>query len=580
MGTLNYCWSELPLLADLQIHNFAIIDELSVSFRAGLTVITGETGAGKSILVNAINLVLGSRGSVDLIRSGSQEATVTALFRPAEEKCSIDTQGISNQSGGPELLVSRTLAATGRNRVYVNGQLSTVGTLSGLCRGLVSISGQHEHQLFLEPESHLAILDRFGGLEKRREDYGQLFDQLTQLKVELRMLRQQAQEHQEKEELRRFQLEEINSARVQMDEELQLGEERDRLRHAERLQRDAGKAHHILYADSGAVLEEVSRCHKLIADLVQLDNTLRPLAEALEGIRHQAEDVAVTLRDYNQKIQADPARLQWVEERLHTLDRLMRKYGGSTQAVLAQADKLQQELEAGESEEIEIGAKEESLEQVRRQALTEALELSKARRKTAARLTKAVEKSLVSLDMPHCRFSVFFDQDKGVDAECIPVGEYLLDRRGLDRVAFFFSANPGEEPRPMAKIASGGELSRIILGLKELLAWETMNDALIFDEVDAGIGGGTADRVGQRLKALSERHQVICITHLPQIACYGDHHYVVSKSTRKGRTITGMMEVGGEERVEEIARMLGGAIISQKTRAHAREMLKQAENVS
>ena len=499
------------LLAELQISNFAIIHELSVSFKPGLTVVTGETGAGKSILVNAINLLLGSRGSGDLIRTGSQEAAVTVLFHLADDVDPDQLQASLGEFGGPEVVVKRVLSTSGRNRVYVNGQLATLGLLSQLCRGLVSISGQREHQLFLEPEAHLEIIDGFGGLEAERQAYGQTFGELKRLQSELRRLQRQAQERQEKEELHRFQLEEIHNARVQMDEEIQLEVERERLRHVERLRQGASEAHQILYLDSGSVLEEVSQCQKIFSDLGNLDPALKSLAQTLEGVRHQVEDVSLTLRDYIQNIQADPARMEWVEERLHTLKRLMRKYGGSTREVLAHADGLQQELEASESDEVEIAAREEELEQIRRQALSEALELSKRRREAARRLSKAVEKSLVTLDMAKCRFEVRFDQEEGSDpsrtfraygasTECVRVDEYLLDERGVDRVAFFFSANPGEELKPMASIASGGELSRIVLALKELLARETVHETLIFDEVDAGIGGRTADRVGQRLR--------------------------------------------------------------------------------
>jgi len=576
------------VLAELQISDFAIIDKLSVSFNPGLTVITGETGAGKSILVNAINLLLGSRGSADLIRSGSQEATVTALFNLAGEDNSSKTTEVLEKFGSPEVLLKRTLSASGRNRVYINEQLATVGLLTELCRVLVSISGQHEHQLFLEPEAHLETIDRFGGLEKQLEAYGRTFTGLNMLQSDLRRLQRQARERKEKEELRRFQLEEIENARIQRDEEIQLEEEYNRLRHVENLRQGGARAHEILYADSGAVLEGVSKCEKILAGLSSLDSSLKPLAQTLEDLRHQLEDVSFSLRDYNEKIQADPARLEWVEERLHTLKRLMQKYGASTRAVLAYAGKLREDLEATQSDQVEIEAKEKALEEIRQKALEEALELSKGRREAANLLGKAVEKNAASLDMPDCRFEVQFDLEdslatskasraSGSGWEVIRVGDYLLNEKGLDRVAFFFSANPGEEVKPMAKIASGGELSRIVLALKELLASKSTQETLIFDEVDSGIGGRTAERVGQSLEALARRHQVVCITHLPQIACYGDHHYAVRKRVYKGRTITSMEELSGNSRLEEIARMLGGEKISAKTRAHAKEMLAQAQ---
>jgi DNA repair protein RecN (Recombination protein N) len=509
---------------------------------------------------------------------------VTALFNLAAEDNSTKNKEILNKFGGLEVLVKRTLSTSGRNRVFINDQLTTLGVLTELCRGLVSISGQHEHQLFLEPEAHLETIDRFGGLEKEVQTYAQTFAELKKMLTELRQLRRQAQERKEKEELRFFQLEEINKARVKVDEEIQLEEERERLRHVESLKEGAATAHQVLYADSGAVLEAVSKCQKILAELGGLDPTLKPLAETLEGLRHQVEDISFSLRDYTQQIQADPARLEWVEERLHTLRRLMQKYGGSTRAVIDHADQLRQELEATESDEVEIGEKERALEEIRQKALKEALELSNSRRKTASRLGKAVEKTSASLDMPNCRFEVQFDLEESPAArsgtEAIRIGEYLLDEKGLDRVAFFFSANPGEEVRPMAKIASGGELSRIVLALKELLARNTAQETLIFDEVDSGIGGRTADRVGRSLNGLAQLHQVVCITHLPQIACYGDRHYVVRKSTHKGRTITAMEELTGQERLEEIARMLGGEKISAKTRAHAKEMLSRAQKTA
>ena len=554
---------ELPVLAELSIRNFAIIDELSVAFEPGLTVITGETGAGKSILVNAMNLLLGSRGSADLIRSGSQEATVTALFLRDEP--------------GKEVLVQRTLSVSGRSRVQVNGELGTVAALSEICRGLVSISGQHEHQLVLDPEVQLRILDRYGELEEMRAAYGAVFTRVREAAATLERLRRQLRERREREDLHRFQAEEIAKAKVEPDEEIRLASEREILRHAERLQQGAAGAYEMLYSENGAVLDRLGECEKLLADLGRLDPTLQTPAGAVGQLRHQLEDVALTLRDYRQRIEADPTRLQWVEERLDLLHRLMRKYGGTTRTVLGQAETLRRELAAVEDGQAEIAANEGELERVRRQAMVEAEALSSRRRQTAERLAQAVEDRLRALDMPHCRFTVRFETEQGPQGEGIRVGDRLLDMNGMDRITFLFSANPGEEPRPMAKIASGGELSRIMLALKDLQARERAEETLVFDEVDAGIGGRTADMVGQRLQALARNHQVICITHLPQIACYGERHFAVRKGFHQGRTTTSLEELSGEKRLEEIARMLGGQKISTRTRAHAREMLEQAQ---
>jgi DNA repair protein RecN (Recombination protein N) len=552
-----------PVLAELTIRNFAIIEELSVSFDPGLTVVTGETGAGKSILVNAINLLLGSRGSADLIRVGRQEATVTALFLRGKED--------------EEFLVQRTLSVSGRNRVHVNGELTTVLALTDLCRGLVSISGQHEHQLFLDPQVQLHILDRYGDLEEMRETYGAAFARLRETGAALEHLRRQLRERRERAELSRFQVEEIARAKIEPDEELKLAAEREILRHAERLHQGAVLAYDLLYGESGAVVERLGQCEKILADLGRLDPSLQSPMSTLEDLRLRLEDVALALGEYYQRMEADPSRLQWVEERLDLLHRLMRKYGGTTRAVLAEEEKLRRELEAVEDGEAAIAATERELEDLRRQAASEARDLSTHRRETAERLARAMEDRLADLDMRYSRFTVSFDTERqGTQGQAVQVGEYLLDENGMDWVTLLFSANPGEEPRPMAKIASGGELSRIVLALKELQAKERAEETLIFDEVDAGIGGRTADMVGQRLKALARRHQVLCITHLPQIACYGEHHFAVRKATRHGRTTTTLEGLSGEARLEEIARMLGGVNVSTKTRAHAREMLEQA----
>jgi len=487
---------------------------------------------------------------------------VTALFLRGEED--------------EEFLVQRTLSLSGRNRVHVNGELTTVAALTDLCRGLVSISGQHEHQLFLDPQVQLHILDRYGKLDEMRQTYGATFARLRETGAALERQRRQLRERQERAELYRFQVEEITRAQIEPEEELSLAHEREILRHAERLHQGAVNAYELLYGESGAVVERLGQCEKLLTDLGRLDRTLQTPVGALEEVRHRLEDVALGLRDYFQRMEADPTRLQWVEERLDLLHRLMRKYGGSTRAALAQAEQLRKELEAVEDGEAEIVTSERELEEIRGQAVSRAQGLSTRRREAADRLARAGEERLADLDMPRSRFIVRFEPEQSAQGDTVRVGEYLLDNNGMDRVTFLFSANPGEEARPLARVASGGELSRIVLALKELQAQERAEETIIFDEVDAGIGGRTADMVGRRLNVLARRHQVICITHLPQIACYGERHFVVRKDTRQGRTTASLEELSEEGRLEEIARMLGGVEVSAKTRAHAREMLEQA----
>ena len=560
------------MLRDLVVRNFAIIREFEVSFQAGLNVLTGETGAGKSILVGAINLILGSRASQEMIRTGADEATVEAIFSISDHRGIRERLDAWGMDAGEEVAIRRSIHRSGRNRVFVNGQLAALQQLQQLAEGFISISGQHEHQLLLDADRHLALLDAFGGLALACRETGRFFAEWSRTKEELQRLRRFKEEQAAHLDWVRFQLQELEAAALKPDEDTLLEQERNLLKHAATLLEAAETTHQALYAGRGAILEQLASIEKNLELLKRIDPTQGHLMDHLEQGRIHLEELAHAVQQYAHRISFDPQRLAAVEDRLAVLHRLGKKYGGSVEAMLQRIGDLRSTV--GESEGTDLREEEmvRRLAGLRDAYLGGARELSRLRREASARLAGEVQKVLQRLDMPRARFDVQFSGA----ADAAPP-DSAFSPTGIDEIEFLLSANPGEALKPLNKVASGGELSRILLALKSLLSTRGEAETLLFDEVDAGIGGRTAELVGIQLKSLAEMHQVVCITHLPQIACYGDVHYQVSKTTNGDETVSSIRTLSEAERVEELARMLGGISISEKTRDHARELLQKRQ---
>ncbi len=563
------------MLQELSIRNFAIIEDLTIRFGPGLTILSGETGAGKSIIINAVNLLLGSRASAALIRTGAESAELEALFDlPAKSPVAraMTAAGCDPAEG---LMVRRVISANERHRIYINGRLATMQALGELTARLASISGQHAHQGLLKEEEHLSILDHFGDLLPLCGRYGQAYaEMLPMIRREQELLRQQSRQG-EQMELLRFQRQEIAAAAPAAGEDEALEKERLRLKNGEALFQTVQQCLDGLYAADGATYESVGAMAKELGRVARLDERLAARAKELEEVLFRVEDIAAHLRDYLKHLDLDPQRLDAVEARLDLLNKLKRKYGGTLERVLAHGEEIERRLSEIDHIDEHIAQVRAELRRQHERVCRLAGELAGRRREAARKLAVGVEKELAALKMAGTRFAV--------EVQSVPAAKesspflcwdgQALTESGADRASFLIAPNVGEAIKPLAAIASGGELSRVVLALKAILARGDDLETVVFDEVDAGIGGGTAELVGKKLAALARRHQILCITHLPQIAKFGDHHLRIVKGVSKGRTRTTITPLDDRQRVEEIARMLGGEKITETTLAHAREML-------
>lgn len=563
------------MLKELNIKNFAIIDHLGVEFGPGLNVFTGETGAGKSIIIDALNLVLGERASADLIRTGCEEAVIEAAFELNGEGfeevfSALSEQGI-RAGRGEDLIVRRVLSASGKNKAYINGSLVPLSTLAGIGSMLADIHGQHEHQSLLSLERQMHLLDVFGNLVSLREKAAGIYDRLHQARRRLIEFEASERERAQREDLLRYQKNEIEAARLVPGEDAELAAEQKVMSNAERLAGLASAADHALYSSEGSVLAGLKKAVNALREIVAIDPRLSTALELCETSRAQIEEAAREVSRYADEVEFDPKRLEEIGDRLDLIQRLKKKYGGGIEDVIAFGRKVAQDLENIEkgAEEIDVLKKEIS---TLKADLTAAVhELSKGRLAAARELERRVEEELGQLGMKRTKFSVRITQEQGDDTtDGLKAGP-----RGADRIEFLISPNPGEEPRPLSKVASGGELSRIMLALKTILVEGDRIPTLVFDEVDAGIGGAVAEEVGKKLKRISEKRQVFCITHLPQIASMARRHYGVSKHVKDDRTSTDVSLLGKKERVAEIARMLGGKTITEATMRHAEEMIER-----
>ncbi len=565
------------MLQELTIRNFAIIDDLHIHFSKGLTILSGETGAGKSIILNAVNLLLGSRASADLVRTGADAAELEAFFQvsPASDVAQImAAHGYPLEAG---LIVRRIISRSDSNRVYINGRLATIQVLNSITENLASISGQHAHQGLLKEDQHLLILDQFGGLmtlrQKIYDDYHEVLAVIEKLN-ELHRHRDHQAEHLE---LLKFQKKEITEAGIAVGEDNELEQERLRLRHAEMLYQTVFQSIEDLYGASGSIVERLLEVKKSLEKAGQIDSQLKSTAQNLAEPSYHIEDLVGGLRRYLDTVQPDEKRLEAVEERLDTLNKLKRKYGGSLEAVTSKLESIRDELAGVENIAEKIVDLETQLSQMHTTLATGAATLSQKRKQTAKSLAKKVVDELATLHMSPAGFEVQLSTTPA-DQKTNPnltVDNNIVNEFGIDRATLMIAPNVGEELKPLAGIASGGELSRVVLALKVILAQTDSIETLIFDEVDSGIGGRVAEVVGRKLSELAKHHQVICITHIPQIAKFADHHLSISKHVSKGRTITAITPLSKDERYKEIARMLGGEKITDATLEHAKEMLKK-----
>jgi DNA repair protein RecN (Recombination protein N) len=549
------------MLRALHIENLAIIDRLEVAFEAGFNALTGETGAGKSILIDALNLALGERADISLIRAGAEKLRVNAVFEvpnDPELHALLGELGVEPEDG--LLYLSREVHTSGRSIARINGQPVPVSALKALGERLIDMHGQHEHQSLLKPSSHLEFLDRWLGEPalKLRQQVRETVSALRQTERELQEIVAREREREQMLDLYRFQVDEIRAANLQVGEDEQLETEARRLAYAEKLVALAGNAYDALMGEHGAY-DQAASASRNLTEIARIDPSVSPWGEMLESALVQLEEVAHNLRAYAESIEYDPARLEAVIERQELIKRLKRKYGDTIEAVLQYADEAAAKLHALETQTERRAELEAELARLQESAHALCEQLSALRRDGAQRFANAVQAALRTLAMERAQFTV-------------EVRPKPMDATGADSVEFLFSANPGEPPRPLSKIASGGEMSRVMLALKTVLADAAPVPTLVFDEIDAGIGGRTAHAVGEQIAQLARHCQILCVTHLPQIACRANHHLLIEKHTDGAMTRVAVQPLTGEARVQEIARMLAGTP-TETALQHARELL-------
>ena len=569
-----------PMLREIHIQNYAVIDNLTVEFGPGLNLLSGETGSGKSILVDALGLALGGRTSAEVIRTGEDRALVTAVFS-AEGKAPwadwLEEYGVAAGDDG-ELILRRELQAGGRSRMLVNDQPVTLAAVRTLARRVVEMHGQNEHVSLFARDAQLGLLDQFAGVGAELETVRTLHARRRELEQELESLSHNEQERLRTLDLLGFQMRELEKAELQPGEDTQLEEERRILSNLEKIRTVASNAFAELYEDEGAAIARVAAAARQLDELRRYDASVAPEVEPLAAARAALEDVAAFLRNYVGKLEANPLRLEEIEDRLALIDRLKRKYGASVEDILAYAAEVRQNLASLEHADERREAVRKDLAKAAAEYRKAAETLSEKRREAARRMVKLVREELAQLGMEKTRIEIQFGRAPEGQGGAV----------GIDEIEFRISPNVGEDLRPMEKIASGGEISRLMLALKTVVGQARVgrgargarhsNDVtFIFDEIDAGVGGRVAESVGQRLKRLARGAQVLCVTHLAQIACFADRHFYVEKSSRANRTVTTIKPLAGEkERAEELARMLSGSQITDSVLKHAASMLRQA----
>lgn len=566
------------MLEFLKVKNIALIDEIEIEFGEGLNLLTGETGSGKSIIVDSLGTLTGERVSSDLIKAGQQSAQIEGLFSVAANdrlRNAFDSSGLEIGEGETaEIIIRRELSLAGKNRIFINGQLATQAALKQIGPFLVAIHGQGEHTALFDPANHLEILDGFAGLEKQRNETADAYRKWSETRSELSALRTSEAEKLQLLDVLRFQIDEIKRAAIRPGEDAELGEEKRRLNNVEKLSALSSEAYSLLYEEAESTVATLEKASRKIEELATYESKFGDYIESIRTAIAVIEDLAITARDFGSHLEFSPERLEEIENRLAEISRLTRKYGGSIESVLTHLNECEDRLERIETSELREKELNAELKKRREEYLDAALGLHAKRKEAALKFEKAVVANLKAVALEKARFEVNIQ---------IPDKEALADENfsdfsstGIDRVEFFFSANPGEAPKPLARVASGGEASRLMLILKTTAGEVRSGTTAVFDEIDAGIGGRVAEAVGLKLKALAASQQVLCVTHQPQVASKADKHFLIEKSMTKNRTVVSVKELGTDERIEEIARMLAGEKITTAARENAREMIAAA----
>jgi len=560
------------MLRELHISNLAVIADARIELEAGLNCFTGSTGAGKSLVIGAVQVLLGLKSPAEMLRPGAQEGRVSGIFDLNNPRTLAQIEKLTDVpvgADGGELLLTRRLYASGRSTISLNGSPITLGMLKNLSETLVDVHGQHDHQYLLRPSNQLDVLDRFGDLGPLRQTYEEVYQRLQAARRQLDELDASRKLRQEQLELYRFQAGEIDAADLHAAEYAELEGRALVLRNLEKLKKEAGAVHDALYETEGSALERLKMMTGVLAELCGLDTNLKDVATTVRDATIALEEAAFDLSRYLDKLDVDPAEIAEVDQRLNTINRILSKYGRTVQEVLDQRHELAGKIAGLEKATDDLSSLRSQVEPLDKQVRSLAAQLSDKRKTAAKRLAGKVEKQLAELGMEKAVFRI--------DFAAAPAEGGVLGASGIDSIEFIVQTNPGQSAHPLRKIASGGELSRIMLGLKGILADSDRISVLVFDEIDANVGGRLGSVIGRKLRGLAAHHQVLCITHLPQIASYADRHLTVRKVMARNDTQTSVRMVLGEERIGELAEMIGGPRVTDTTRAQARELLEEAQ---
>ncbi|MGD1006254.1 MAG: DNA repair protein RecN [Ignavibacteriaceae bacterium] len=565
------------MIKSLQVKDYALIEHVNVEFGSGLNIITGETGAGKSILIDAMSLLLGDRASTEVVRKDAAKSVVEGIF---DVELNTKVKKILEQNDiefSPELIMRREISLKGSNRCFINDTPVSLSLIKDVGNLLVDLHGQHEHQSLLRTETHIEFLDEYGNFDGLLEEYSELYRQLSKLTLELNSLKEQETILWEKKDIYAYQIKEIDNITPEDGEEEKLNEELNILENSEKLLELTSSVYELIYDSENSVNDQLGKIQNEIKELYGIDKSFSDVSSEIDSALMLINDISKFIRDYKSRVDIDPQHLGEIRDRLGALNLLKKKYGGSIKAVLRHREKIGREFDLAENYSENILKLEAQINELRKKSGAAAETISKKRKETAKKIQKDVKEALGFLGIPDSEFTVQLNQipaDETSENYILVSGKcFKANHSGYDEVEFFISTNRGEDPKPLVKVASGGEVSRIMLALKTILAKNDKLPLLIFDEIDTGVSGRIAQKVGQALKSLAQYHQIISITHLPQIAALADHHYSVEKKLNEERVVSSISKLKDNERIREVAKLMSGEIITEASLNGAKELM-------